>query len=76
MNKNISRQAGLALIEEGGVFLDKPLFLQSPDPPETGGFRQAHEAGEINVADAAIVLKGAQDRSVEFIDIHRGLLRK
>jgi len=76
MNKDISRETGLALIEEGGVFLDKPLFLQPPHPPETGGFRQAHEAGEIYVADAAVVLKGAQDRPVEFIDIHSGLLRR
>jgi hypothetical protein len=55
--------------------LDKPLFLQSPDPPETGRFRQAHEAGEINIANAAVLLKSAQDRSVEFVDVHRGLLR-
>ena len=75
MDENIARQAYLALIEEGGVFLDKALFLQPPDPPEAGGFRQADEAGEINVADAAVLLQGAQDCGIESVNFHRMLLR-
>ncbi len=75
VDKYIAGESHLALIEEGGKFLDKTPFLQTPDPSQTSGFRQAHKLGKIHIADTAILLQSTEDRPVKFVERHRSLLR-
>ncbi len=73
--EDIARESGLSLVQQCGVSFDKALFLQAPNSSQAGGFRQAHQLRQIDVADTAVLLQSTQDRSIEFIECHSGLLR-
>ena len=75
VDKYVARESCLALIEEGGEFLDKTLLLQAPDPSQAGGFRQAHKLGKVHIADTPVLLQSEEDRPVESVEFHRSLLR-
>ena len=70
VHEHIHREAGLVLVDEGGVAVDEAGFLQRPHASQAGGLGQAHLAGEQRVGDAGVLLQEPQDGAIVAIELH------
>ena len=76
VHEYVAGQPHLGLAHERGVAIDHAGFFERADPPQAGGLGQADQAGELHVADAAVLLQGVEDQSVVLVQLHSGILRR
>ena len=65
--KTLEREARRSRVELGADDADDAGFLQPPDPVQGGRWRQADEAGELDIRPVGVRLQGGQQLNVNII---------